>query len=335
MNVLAPDRRLPLGLAPGERAPKLYDRVVESLRSRQHYGRRTEEACLHWIRRFLGFHGGIHAREFAESDVNRFLTHPGISEDVAPSTQIQALAAVLLLCQHVLEQPLDRIEGVVQAGELKRLPVVLTRDEAQAILSELDRVPGLVGALVCGSGLGLLEGLAPRVKDLNFGRREITVRLDKGRKDHATMLRRVLVEALQDHLGRVRRQDEADLRGGRGEAPLPDALARKYPNAAREWGWQWVFPASSHNVDRKTGIRHRHDVHESVIQKAIHQAARRVGLTKRVATHAFRHSFTTHLLEEGYDSRTVQELLRHKDVQTTRVYTHVLNRGGRGVGRPA
>jgi integron integrase len=308
MSNSAAGGRSPLGLFPGQPAPRLYDRVVEALRSR-HYSRRTEEAYLHWIRRFLAFHGGIHPRELAKSEVNRFLTHLAISQNVAASTQSQALAAVLFLYQHVPGEPLDRIEGVVRARKPKRLPVVLTRDEAQAILTELEGVPSLVCALLYGAGLRLLEALALRVKDLDFGRGEITVRQGKGQKDRVTMLPGALLEPLQDHLRRVRRQHEADLKSGLGQAPMPDALARKYPHAAREWGWQWVFPASSHYLDRTTGIRHRHHLHESVIQKAVHQAAQRVGLTKRVTTHAFRHSFATHLLEDGDDIRTVQELL--------------------------
>jgi integron integrase len=298
--VVAAEGRSPLWLYPGQPRLRLYDCALEALRSR-HCSRRTKEAYLHWIRRFLAFHG-------AESDVNRFLTHPAIRENVAASTQNQALAAVLFLYQHVLEQPLDRIEGVVRARKPKRLPVVLTRDEVQAILTELEGVPRLVCALLYGAGLRLLEGLGLRVKDLDFGRGEITVGQGKGRKDRVTMLPGALLEALQDHLRRVRQQQEADLKSGLGQAPLPDALARKYPNAGREWGWQSVFPASSHYLDRKTGIRHRHHLHESVIQKAVHQAAQRVGLTKRVTTHAFRHSIATHPLEDGYDIRTVQEL---------------------------
>jgi len=325
--------RSPLGLFPCQPTPRLYDCVVEALRSR-HYSRRTEEAYLHWIRRFLAFHGGTHPRELAEKDLNRFLTHLAIGENVAASTQNQALAAVLFLYQHVLEQPLDRIEGVVRARKPKRLPVVLSRDEVGAILAELDGVPRLVCALLYGAGLRLLEALELRVKDLDFGRGEITVRQGKGQKDRLTMLPGELLQEIQDHLRRSRQQHETDLKSGLGQAPLPDALSRKYPKAGREWVWQWVFPASSHYLDRETGIRHRHHLHESVIQKAVHQAARRAGLAKRVTTHAFRHSFATHLLEDGYDIRTVQELLGHKDVQTTMVYTHVLNRGGRGVRSP-
>ena len=253
---------------------------------------------------------------------------------VNASTQNQALAAVLFLYEHVLERPLDRVEGVVRARKPKRLPVVLTRDEVEAILAQLDGAPRLVCMLLYGSGMRLLESLGLRVKDLDFGRGEITVRQGKGQKDRVTMLPGALFQPLQDHLGRVRERHAADLKSGLGQAPLPDALARKYPNANREWGWQWVFPASSHYVDRITGIRHRHHLHESVIQKAVHQAAHRSGLPKPVTTHAFRHSLATHLLEDGYDIRTVQELLGHKDVQTTMVYTHVLKRGGRGVRSP-
>ena len=323
----------PLGLFPGQPAPRLYDRVVEVLRTR-HYSRRTEEAYLHWIRRFLLFHNGTHPRKLAERDVNGFLTHLAVGENVAASTQNQALAAVLFLYEHVLEQPLDRIEGVVRARKPKRLPVVLSRDEVEAILVQLDGAPRLVCTLLYGSGLRLLEGLGLRVKDLDFDRGEITIRQAKGQKDRVTMLPGALLEALQGHLRRVREQHESDLESGLGQAPLPDALVRKYPNAGREWGWQWVFPASSHYLDPTMGIRHRHHLHESVVQKVVHQGAHRAGLVKRVTTHAFRHSFATHLLEDGYDIRTVQELLGHKDIQTTMVYAHVLNRGGRAVQSP-
>jgi len=237
MNALASGRRSPLGLFPGQPTPRFYDCVVEALRSR-HYSRRTEEAYLHWIRRFLAFHSGTHPRELAESDVNRFLSHLAVDENVAASTQNQALAGVLFLYQHVLERPLDRVEGVVRGRKPKRLPVVLTRDEVPAILTALDGIPRLVCALRYGSGSRLLEGLGLRVKDLDFGRGEITVRQGKGQKDRVTMLPGALLQPLQDHLWHVRQQHEADLKVGLGEAPLPDALARKYPNAGREWGWQ-------------------------------------------------------------------------------------------------
>jgi integron integrase len=296
---------------PGQPTPRLYDRVVEVLRTR-HYSRRTEQACIHWIRRFILFHARAHPRELA-----------GVGHASA--------------C-HVLEQPLDRIQGVVRARKPKRLPAVLIRTEVKAVLAQLDGVPGLVCTLLYGSGLRLLEGLQLRVKGLDFGRGEITIREGKGQKDPLTMLPAVLHEPLQKHLRRVREQYEADLKGGLGGAPLPGTLVRKYPNADREWGWQWVFPASSHYLDRGTGIQHRHHLHESVVQKEVQKevrrAACRAGLAKRVTTHTFRHWFATHLLEDGYDIRTVQELLGHKDVETTMIYTHVLNRGGRGVHSP-
>ena len=337
----------PLGLFPGQPAPRLYGRVVRragtsachaarsaaALRAR-HYSRRTETAYVHWIRRFLLFHRGRHPCELAEGEVNRFLTHLAMKENVAASTQNQALAAALFLYEHVLERPLNRIEGVVRARRPKRLPVVLTREEVEALLARLKGVAGLVCALLYGTGMRLFEGLGLRVKDLDFGARQITIRDGKGRRDRVTMLPESLCQPLQDHLETVRQQHEADLQAGLGRAPLPDALTRKYPNAAREWGWQWVFPASSHYLDRPTGIQHRHHLHESVIQKAVRDASRQAALAKAATPHSFRHSFATHLLEDGYDIRTVQELLGHRDVKTTMIYTHVLNRGGRGVYSP-
>jgi len=289
---------------------------------------------VHWIRRFVLFHNRMHPRELRESEVNRFLTHLAVKGKVAASTQNQALAALLFLYQHVLEQPLNRIEGVVRARRPKRLPVVLTSDEVERVLAHLDGVPRLVCTILYGSGLRLLEALQLRWKDLDFGRGEITVRDGKGRKDRLTMLPNALHQPLQEHLRQVRQQHETDLERGLGRAPLPDALVRKYPNADREWGWQWVFPASSHYLDRTTGIQHRHHLHGSVIQKAVDPVAHRAGLAKRLTTHGFRHSFATHLLEDGYDIRTVQELLGHTNVETTMIYTHVLNRGGRGVHSP-
>lgn len=327
------ERGSPLGCFPGQPTPRLYDRVVEVLRAR-HYSRRTEEAYVHWIRRFTLFHAGAHPRELGEGHVNTFLTHLAVKENVAASTQNQALAALLFLYGHVLEQPLNRIEGVIRARKPKRLPVVLTSDEVEAVLAHLDGVPSLVCTLLYGSGLRLLEGLQLRVKDLDFGRGEITVRDGKGQKDRVTMLPDVLRQPLQDHLRRVREQHETDLKRGLGRAPLPNALIRKYPNADREWAWQWVFPASSYYADGGTGVRHRHHLHESVVQKAVRDATRRAGVAKPATSHTFRHSFATHLLENGYDIRTVQELLGHKDVQTTMIYTHVLNRGGHGVRSP-
>jgi integron integrase len=272
--------------------------------------------------------------ELGELDINRFLTHLAINENVAASTQNQALAALLFLFGHVLERPLDRIEGVVRARGPKRLPVVLTRDEVEPVLSEMDSLPVLVCSLLYGSGLRLTEGLSLRTKDLDFGRGTVTIRDGKGQKDRVTMLPGVLQQPLRDHLRQVREQHDSDLKVGLGRAPLPDALARKFPHGDREWAWQWVFPSSSHYLDRRTGVRHRYHLHETVIQKAVRQAVRQAGLTQHATSHTFRHSFATHLLEDGYDIRTVHELLGHRDVKTTMIYTHVLNRGGRGVNSP-
>jgi len=319
-----------LGTAP---SGDLLDRGRQALRAR-HYSRRTEQAYLAWIMRFVAFHRGRAPDEMGEGEVNQFLTHLAVQGRVSASTQNQALAALLFLYGSVLRRPLGQIEGVVRARRPRRLPVVLSRQEVRTVLDGLDGTPGLVCALLYGSGLRLLECLRLRVKDIDFQRREITVRDGKGGKDRVTMLPAAVTAQLQAHLERVRRPHTRDLSRGLGRVPLPDALARKYPGADRQWAWQWVFPASSHYVDPQTGVRHRHHLHESVVQRAVKEAVRRAGVTRPASCHSFRHSFATHLLEDGYDIRTVQELLGHKDVKTTMVYTHVLNRGGRGVRSP-
>ena len=334
MTTSATSRATPLGLHPGQPQPRLYDRLIEVLRT-GHYSRRTEQAYVHWIQRFLVFHGRRHPRELAEADINRFLSHLALSENVSASTQNQALAAVLFLYQRVLEQPLQRIEGVIRARKPKLLPVVLTRDEVRLILAQLDGLPKLVCTILYGSGLRLLEGLQLRVQDVDFQRGELLIHQAKGQKDRITMLAASAREPLQEHLIHIREQHAADLEQGLGRVPLPGALARKYPNADREWAWQWVFPATSHYLDRTTNLRHRHHLHESVIQKAFKQAVGRSGTTKAAHCHTLRHSFATHLLEGGYDIRTIQELLGHQSVETTMIYTHVLNRGGAGVRSPA
>ncbi|MDR5683100.1 MAG: integron integrase [Armatimonadota bacterium] len=313
--------------------PGLLDRARQALRAR-HYSRRTEQAYAAWIARFVGFHGGRDPGEMGEREVNAFLTHLAVSDRVAASTQNQALAALLFLYHSVLQHPLGRVEGVVRARRPRRVPVVLSRQEVSAILDGLDGTTRLVCALLYGSGLRLLECLRLRVKDIDFQRHEVTVRDGKGGKDRVTMLPAAVAGQLQAHLERIRRQHAKDLARGLGRAPMPDALARKFPGADRQWAWQWVFPSSSHYVEPSTGVRHRHHLHESVIQRAVKEAIRRVGVTKHASCHSFRHSFATHLLEDGYDIRTVQELLGHKDVKTTMIYTHVLNRGGKGVRSP-
>lgn len=334
MTTATEQHRTPLGLFADKPVPRLYDRIIEVLRVR-HYSRRTEEAYLHWIRRFIEFHAHRHPRQLAESDVNRFLTHLAVQEHVAASTQNQALSAVLFLYEHALEQPLDRIEGVVRARRPKRLPVVLTVDEVSRVMSHLAGDKWLIAMLLYGGGLRLLEALRLRIKDLDFERGEITVREGKGAKDRVTMLPQAIIRPLQEHLRRVEAIHQQDLADGYGRIELPHALARKYPNANREWRWQFVFAQERRWRNPQTGEQGRHHVDESLVQRAVADAVRQAGLTKRVTSHTFRHSFATHLLADGYDIRTVQELLGHSDVRTTMIYTHVLNRGGRGVRSPA
>lgn len=334
MNPATEQVRSPLGLFPGQATPRLYDSIVQALRVR-HYSRRTEEAYMHWIGRFIRFHQHRHPRQLAESDVNHFLTHLAVKEDAAASTQNQALSAILFLYEHVLKQPLDRLQGVVRARRPKRLPVVLTVDEVRRVMAHLSGDKWLIATLMYGSGLRLLEALRLRVKDLDFERGEITVREGKGDKDRVTMMPQAVIPPLQEHLRRVRAIHEQDLADGYGRVELPHAQARKYPNANRQWCWQSVFPQQRRWRNAKTGEQGRHHLDESLVQRAVATAVRTAGLTKRVTCHSFRHWFATHQLASGYDIRTVQELLGHKDVRTTMIYTHVLNRGGRGVRSPA
>ena len=322
-----------MSLFEGRDRPRLYDHAVRIFRTR-HYSARTQKAYLHWIGRFLRFQAGRHPRSLREDEVNVFLSHLAVNEKVAASTQNQALAAILFMYKHVLEEPLDHVDGVVRATRPKRLPVALTRDEVGRVLAELEGVPLLVCMTLYGAGLRLTEGLSLRVKDVDLRRSEILVRDGKGAKDRVTMLPTAISRPLVEHLRIVRRQHTGDLERGLGRAPFPFALRRKYRTADRQWGWQWVFPASSHYQDRETGVQHRHHLHQSVVQKAVRRAARTAGIAKHVTTHTFRHSFATHLLEDGYDIRTVQELLGHADVRTTMIYTHVLNRGRLGVRSP-
>ena len=314
--------------------PRLLDRVRQAVRT-LHYSPRTEKAYIYWIRRFI-FHNGVrHPDQMGAEEVGAFLSHLAVKEHVGASTQNQALNALVFLYGRVLGRDLGTLDAVARAKRPHRLPVVLTRDEIRAVFAHLEGTPLLVCRLLYGAGLRLLEALTLRVKDVDFQRNEITVRDGKGAKDRITPLPTSVKSELQDHLEQVQRLHEEDLSQGLGRVPLPGALLRKYPSADRQWIWQYIFPASSHYFDNSTGLRHRHHLHETVVQKAMGLAVRQGNLRKRATPHTLRHSFATHLIEDGYDIRTVQELLGHKDVQTTMIYTHVLNRGGRGVRSPA
>lgn len=266
--------------------------------------------------------------------MERFLSHLAVAGNVAASTQNQALAAILFLYKEVLGQPLPWLDGLTRAKRPARLPVVLTVNETQAVLSRVSGTVGLVLRLLYGTGMRLMEAVRLRVKDVDFERREIVVRDGKGQKDRVTMLPESLIAPLAEHLAKVKVLHEQALGAGHGDVHMPFALARKYPNAGREWGWQYVFPARDISVDPRTGARRRHHLDEKAVQRAMKQSVRDAGLVKPATPHTLRHSFATHLLEGGYDIRTVQELLGHKDVSTTMIYTHVLNKGGRGVRSP-
>jgi integron integrase len=288
------------------------------------------------VKRFVLFHGKRHPREMGATEVSAFLSHLAVAGRVSASTQNQALAALVFLYRQVLDAPapLLELDDLVRARVPSRLPVVLTPDETRALLARLEGESRLVAALLYGAGLRLLEGLRLRVKDLELERGEIVVRDGKGRKDRVTMLPRSLAAELRAQIARARALHAADLEAGFGAVALPDALARKYPDAAREWGWQWVFPASRRFREAESGTERRHHLHETVVQRAVKRAVRAAGIAKPASCHTLRHSFATHLLASGYDIRTVQELLGHRDVRTTMIYTHVLNRGGRGVRSP-
>lgn len=313
---------------------KLLDQVRHALRVR-HYSYRTEQAYVGWTRRFIIFHRKRHPAQMGQPEIERFLTGLAVDQRVAASTQNQALAALLFLYREVLRCEVGWLETLVRAKRPQRVPVVLTRGEVEAVFAQLTGLMWTMGMLLYGAGLRLMECDRLRVKDLDFERREIAVRDGKGGKDRVTMLPACVVGPLHEHLTAVRALHRRDLAAGFGRVMLPDGLARKYANADREWSWQWVFPASKLSTDPRVGVRRRHHLHETVLQRAVHVAARAAGLAKRVGPHTLRHSFATHLLEAGYDIRTVQELLGHRDVSTTMIYTHVLNRGGRAVESPA
>jgi integron integrase len=328
---------VPDGSAPapsGSPSVRLLDRVRHAIQT-LHYSRRTEKAYVYWVRRFVVHHGRRHPADMGADEVRAFLSHLAVQEHVSAATQNQALNALVFLYRRVLAKDLASIQGVDRAKRPQRLPVVMTRDEIRAVLDKLTGVPQLVCRLLYGAGLRLVECLSLRVKDVDFGRNELTIRDGKGAKDRVTVFPDSCREPLLRHLEAVRSLHARDLDGGLGCAPLPFALAAKYPEAGHEWCWQYVFPATSFYTDRRTGRRHRHHLHETVIQKAMARAVRAAQLSKPATPHSLRHSFATHLLESGYDIRTVQELLGHRDVATTMIYTHVLNRGGRGVRSPA
>jgi integron integrase len=313
---------------------KLLDRVRGAIRTR-HYSRRTEEAHAYWIRRYIVFHKKKHPSAMGAAEVTAFLTWLAVDQRVSASTQNQALSAVLFLYRQVLETDLGRIDGVPRARVSDHVPVVLSREEVRQILAQVSGTPWLIVSLLYGAGLRLLECLELRVKDLDFDGNQVIVRGGKGRKDRRTVLPARVKAPLTSHLAEVKRQHERDLAHGVGAVVLPYALDRKYPNAATDWAWQFVFPASRVCRDARWGPPSRYHLHESAVQRAVAVATRQAGIPKRVGCHTFRHSFATHLLEDGYDIRTVQELLGHADVSTTMIYTHVLNRGALGVRSPA
>jgi len=324
----------PVSRQPTHGKPRLLDQVREELRKR-HYSRRTEEAYVSWIIRFIRFHRVRHPAEMGKTDVESFLSHLAIDRKVAASTQNQALSAILFLYKDVLGRQLTWLDEVVRAKKPKRLPVVLTRKEVQAVLGNLYGQNWIAAMLMYGAGLRLLEALRLRVKDIDFGYRQITVRQGKGNKDRVTVLPGAVESRLKLHLEEVRIRHGKDLKEGGGCVTLPGRLDVKLPESNRQWCWQWVFPAFRKYRDPASGLLFRHHLYETVLQRAVKDAAAATGIPKRITCHTFRHSFATHLLEDGYDIRTIQELLGHSDVNTTMIYTHVLNKGGRCVRSPA
>ena len=314
-------------------SPKLLDQVVAVARAK-HLSRRTEKAYVSWIRRFILFHNKRHPADMAEPEIRQFLSHLAINQKVSASTQTVALSALLFLYRDVLKRELPFIDQIERAKQPRRLPVVFTRTEVENILAHLSGTYLLIASLLYGSGMRLMEALRLRVKDIDFAMNQITVREGKGNVDRYTMLPLSLKSALQDHLRRVQTLHENDFRQGYGRVYLPFALARKYQNADAEWAWQYIFPSLKRSVDRESGIERRHHVAPQALQRAVKTAIKLTKIPKNGSCHTFRHSFATHLLEDGYDIRTVQELLGHKDVSTTMIYTHVLNRGGSGVKSP-
>jgi integron integrase len=319
--------------APAQK-PKLLDRLRESLRSR-HYSRRTEQSYCHWVKRFIYFHNIRNPVEMTEPEINAFLTHLAVKEKVSASTQNQALSALLFLYRYVLNREIGDLGEVIRARKPRHIPVVMTREEVKAVLANLAGDKWLMASLMYGAGLRLMECLRLRVQDVDFASNEILIRDGKGAKDRITMLPESVKAKLQEHLMEVKKIHGRDLADGWGRVQMPTALDRKYPTAPADWRWQWVFPQENRWLNLQTKEQGRHHVDESLVQKAVREAVANAGLTKHATCHTFRHSFATHLLEAGYDIRTVQELLGHNDVKTTMIYTHVLNRGPGAVRSPA
>jgi integron integrase len=313
--------------------PRLFDEVRAVARMR-HLSLRTEQAYVSWIKRYIFFHQKRHPREMGEAEIRAFISHLAVDKHIAASTQTVALSALLFLYRDVLKQELPYVANIERAQKPKRLPLVFTREEVKRILANLDGTHWLIAGLLYGSGVRLMECLRLRVKDIDFTYAQITIRDGKGEKDRVTMFPESLKERVRHHLEKVRLLHQDDLNADYGEVYLPYALARKYPHAPKEWGWQYVFPAPNRSIDPRSGKERRHHLSERAVQKAVRSAIRRAHISKNASCHTFRHSFATHLLEKGYDIRTVQELLGHADVRTTMIYTHVLNRGGRGVRSP-
>ncbi len=312
---------------------RLLDCVRTTIRAK-HFSRRTETCYVSWIRRFILFHRRRNPRDMGQKEITAFLSDLAVRGKVAASTQNQALAALIFLFKEVMGVELPWLDDIVRAKRPARIPVVMSRGEITRVFQHLTGSTRLVAGLLYGGGLRLLEALTLRIKDIDFDRREIRVRSGKGQRDRVTMLPERMIPALIRQINQVLEQHKADLADGTGSVAIPFALENKYPGAVWEPGWQWVFPATRHYTDRDSGIRRRHHLHESVVQRHVRIAVRLAGITKRASCHTFRHSFATHLLEDGYDIRTIQELLGHMNVSTTMIYTHVLNRGGRGVMSP-
>lgn len=312
---------------------RLLDQVRETLRVR-HYSLRTEESYVSWIKRFILFHGERHPRELGEHEITEFLTHLATHRKVAASTQNQALSALLFLYKEVLNVDHPWLGDVVRAKRPSRLPVVLSRHDTKRLLNELTGTNWLIANLLYGSGLRLMEAIRLRVKDIDFDYEQIIVRSGKGFKDRTTVLPNAIAKHLQKHLIKIKDQHQHDLEEGFGSVYLPIAIERKYPNSNKEWSWQYVFPSSKRSVDPQTGVIRRHHLSEKNLQRAIKQATRKLGIVKPISTHTLRHCFATHLLEDGYDIRTIQELLGHKDLKTTMIYTHVMKKGAQCVRSP-